>query len=163
LLHRVDAIISDIRYGEYLRRNADYEKNRRFCRHDWQHMLDVARIAYMLALESGRRQGLSKEIIYAAGLLHDIGRWREYRSGEDHAAAGARLAGPLLDRAGFSGAEKEIITAAIREHRNGGRQASSLGRLICTADDLSRPCHRCPARGECYKADRMATAGLLLY
>lgn len=174
-MYRVDKILNDPWYKKCLARNAAREEDRRFCRHDLQHMLDVARITYMLVLEGGsageaaaagdRLSGdaAGKEVVYAAGLLHDMARWQEYETGEDHAAAGARMAGPVLDRAGFNAAEKEVITAAIREHRTGSRQASLLGRYLCRADDLSRPCSRCAARAECYKLDRMATASLLLY
>ena len=174
-LDRVDMILKDTWYGKCLERNAAWEKNRRFCRHDLQHMLDVARIAYMLILETGvaveaaaasetkRVSVLGKEIIYAAGLLHDMARWQEYETGEDHAVAGARMAGPVLDRAGFDATEKEAITTAIWEHRTGGRTASPLGRYLCKADDFSRPCGRCAARFDCYKLDRMAAAGRLLY
>ncbi|SFR09078.1 HD domain-containing protein [Desulfoscipio geothermicus DSM 3669] len=173
-MYRVDNILKDPWYNKCLEHNAAWERERRFCRHDLQHMLDVARITYMLMLEDGclgkvAAIGASgkpldgKEIIYAAGLLHDMGRWVQYKTGEDHAVAGARMAGPVLDRAGFDAAEKEIITTAIREHRTGGPAASPLGRYICRADDLARPCSRCAARADCYKIDRMETARLLLY
>lgn len=175
ILRRVDKILNDPRYRECLERNAACETTRRFCRHDLQHMLDVSRITYMLVLEDGTPgdeavQGIVgespavvKEIIYAAGLLHDMGRWRQYETGEDHAAAGARLAAPVLERAGFTAVEREIITTAIREHRTGGGEASKLGQYLRRADDLSRPCAFCQARAECYKLDRMETAGMLLY
>jgi hypothetical protein len=104
-----------------------------------------------------------KEIIYAAGLVHDMARWVEYETGENHAAAGARMAGEVLGRAGFNSAEQRIITDAIREHRTGGTEASLLGQYICRADDLARPCSRCAARDDCYKISRMETAGMLLY
>ncbi|WP_395879548.1 HD domain-containing protein [Desulfallas sp. Bu1-1] len=175
-LRRVDRILNDPCYRKCLERNAACEATRRFCRHDLQHMLDVSRITYMLVLEDGglgegaAAQGVAgnspaavKEIIYAAGLLHDMGRWREYETGEDHAAAGARLAGPVLDRAGFDAVERKIITTAIREHRTKGGEASRLGQYLRRADDLSRPCSFCPARADCYKLDRMETAGMLLY
>ncbi len=194
-MHRVNRILLDPWYGECVERNAICELNRRFCRHDLQHMLDVARITYMIVLEEcsmgegvaigmsgnlpllkifddpGLQDGATapgmlmqvKEIIYAAGLLHDIARWVEYQTGENHAAAGARMAGEVLDRAGFNNAEQGIISRAIREHRTGGTEAGPLGQYICRADDLARPCSRCAARDECYKISRMETAGMLLY
>ena len=174
-MYRVDRILKDSWYKECLAHNASLEKERRFCRHDLQHMLDVARIAYMLLLEGlsggeaaaageGEVKMISgKELVYAAGLLHDMARWKEYETGEDHAVAGSLMAGPVLDRAGYDAAEKEIIITAIREHRAGGREASPLGQYLCQADDLSRPCHRCDARAQCHKIHRMATASHLLY
>ncbi|WP_238492479.1 HD domain-containing protein [Desulfotruncus alcoholivorax] len=161
--------MNDNYYRECLEHNAVAEVERRFCRHDLQHMLDVARITYMLVLEDACQKGhdtamLTREIIYAAGLLHDLARWLEYETGEDHAVAGARLAGPVLDRSGFNDREKEVILTAIREHRAGAEEkTSSLGRYMARADDLSRPCYNCKARNECYKIGRMETSGNLLY
>lgn len=174
-MYRVDKILNDSWYKKCIERNAAWEKKRHFCRHDLQHMLDVARIAYMLLLEgeiSGEaaaacdgelRVPANKEVIYAAGLLHDMARWKEYETGEDHAVAGAVMAVPVLGRAGFDAFEIGIITTAIREHRYGGREASPLGQYLCRADDLSRPCSRCKARAECHKLHRMATVNNLLY
>ncbi|KJS74319.1 MAG: hypothetical protein JL56_09660 [Desulfotomaculum sp. BICA1-6] len=174
-LYRVDRILKDSWYKKCLAQNAALEEQRRFCRHDLQHMLDVARIAYMLVLE-GLSNGeaaaagegavktiTGKEVVYAAGLLHDMARWKEYETGEDHAVAGSLMAGSVLERAGYDAAEKEIIITAIREHRSGGREASPLGQYLCKADDLSRPCNRCDARSDCHKIHRMATANHLLY
>ncbi|WP_243152914.1 HD domain-containing protein [Sporotomaculum syntrophicum] len=194
----MNRIINDSLYRECVERNAVCEQNRRFCRHDLQHMLDVARITYLLVLEacmvsnsltsdmSGKEPLLKilidadpkenatainisgvlrqvKEIIFAAGLLHDIARWVEYETCENHAFAGARMAGEVLSRAGFTGAEQRLIIRAIAEHRTGGTEASQLGRYICRADDLARPCFHCAARDDCYKISHMETAGVLLY
>ncbi|AGK99777.1 UTP:GlnB (protein PII) uridylyltransferase [Desulfoscipio gibsoniae DSM 7213] len=198
-LRRANHILNDPWYRECVQRNAACEENRRFCRHDLQHMLDVARITYMLVLEgcvttgneitTGVPEDLpwfkilagvgikditattgkpgmlmqAKEVIYATGLLHDMARWVECETGEDHAVAGARMAGEVLNRAGFDGAEQRIIVKAISEHRTGGSKASLLGQYICRADDLARPCGRCAARDDCYKINRMETAAMLLY
>ncbi|MCL2336841.1 MAG: HD domain-containing protein [Firmicutes bacterium] len=185
VLHRVEQILTDSLYAQWVAKNVALEKERPFCGHDWQHMLDVARIAYILVLEdvlladllledaavdalpaawAGRREtDAAKELIYAAGLLHDIARWQEYETGVDHALAGSLLAGPVLERAGYDDAERELIVTAIREHRGGGQEASPLGQYLCQADDLSRPCARCGVRGECHKIHRMPAASQLLY
>lgn len=171
-MYRVDKILKDPWYNECLKRNAQAEKNRIFCRHDLDHMLNVARITYMLILESLDTVAAtgkpgdpikSKEVIYAAGLLHDMARWQEYETGEDHAVVSARMAELVLDRAGFNCTEKEVIVAAIHEHRTGGPDASPLGQYICRADDLARPCSRCNAKADCYKFKRMETAEMLMY
>lgn len=47
------------------------KKDRIFCGHDMGHLLDVARLAWIFNLEAN--QEISKERIYAAALLHDIG------------------------------------------------------------------------------------------
>lgn len=162
VLKRVELILNDPLYHEYLKKNAHHEMERRFCRHDFQHMLDVARITYILFMEAGEigrlvelyglpDQEAVKEMIYTAGLVHDIARWRQYETGEDHAEAGAELALPLLNRAGFSPEAIAAILAAIREHRTTAVKSTFLGEHLCRADDLSRPCFYCKVRDECYK------------
>jgi len=97
---RIESVLNNAFYLDCLGRNKEREAERAFCRHDFQHMVDVARISYILALESGdlnRFQDLyslpdlaaAREIIYSAGLMHDLARWVQYDTGEDHAAAGA--------------------------------------------------------------------------
>lgn len=163
---RIEIIKKDPYYQDCLLKNEVLERERKFCRHDYQHMALVSQISYKIM---DKNQGMEKfikqegltglnqaqDIIYAAGLLHDIGRWRQYENGEDHAKAGAQMAPVILERAGFSQKEIKIITRAIAEHRRAGPGASCLGRVLCLADDLSRPCGTCEARMECYKVDYM--------
>ena len=52
-------------YVSSYERLQELEKNRSFCRHQINHYLDVARIAYILNLEG--QLGISRELIYAAG------------------------------------------------------------------------------------------------
>ena len=103
--------------------------------------MDVARITYILLLESDglvsfcQDNNLSslqaaKEVVYAAGILHDIGRWRQYETGEDHSIIGAEMAEEILGRAVFSPQEIRIITRAIREHREQRQGMSLLGALL---------------------------------
>jgi len=163
-MERVNRILADPEYQGFLRENARREEARVFCRHDLAHMLDVARLAYILLLEAGPPANAwpGRELVYAAGLLHDIGRWRQYDGDGDHAAAGAVLAGPILERAGFRPEEAAVIGRAIAEHRSAQGQSGLLGAVLSRADDLSRACYRCGAREHCYKAGRMETAAGLL-
>ncbi|MHB9093231.1 MAG: HD domain-containing protein, partial [Eubacteriales bacterium] len=95
----MQSIMEDPLFAEYLSKNSIKETDRKFCRHTFQHLVDVARITYIQMLESGDIKSfceekdinmrLAREIIYAAALLHDIGRWKEYETGEDHAAVSA--------------------------------------------------------------------------
>ena len=71
------------------------EADRVFCRHGLPHLLDVARIAWILNLERGC--GLHRDVVYAAALLHDIGRAAQYQTGEPHDEAGTRIAAEVLD------------------------------------------------------------------
>ncbi len=75
-------------------KNSKYEENRQFCKHGWEHLMDVARIAYIINLERG--YGLERDLVYAAGLLHDCGRYVELEQETPHEKAGARLAKRIL-------------------------------------------------------------------
>lgn len=153
-MDKVRAILNDPEYQGYLQLIAEAETDRVYCKHDYHHALVVARLTYLLALEQKLETPFAlKPLIYAAGVLHDIGRWVEYGGGEDHCSAGARLAKPLLLRAGFTTGETAFILAGIREHRQPGE--SQLGRLLARADDLGRDCYRCLASGTCYKREEM--------
>ncbi|MBR5337482.1 MAG: HD domain-containing protein [Lachnospiraceae bacterium] len=142
-------------YRERLRVIEEYEADRIFCRHDMEHFLDVARIAYALDLERG--YGLSKDLIYAAALLHDIGRAEEYRTGQSHDEAGADIAEVVLVECDATAEYIRVIKEAIQTHRGqdiGGLFAKDgkgdiLSRLIKEADKLSRPCFSCQASPEC--------------
>ncbi len=76
------------------RRLQELEETRVFCRHQMNHLLDVARIAYILNLEM--KLGISRDLIYAAALLHDIGKGRQYEEGIPHETASADLAEQIL-------------------------------------------------------------------
>lgn len=172
-MERIDAIVRDPLFQECLEKIRAAEKEREFCKHDMQHFVDVARITYILMLESGslasfiEENGLkgprsAKEVIYAAGILHDIGRWRQYETGEDHAPAGAAIAEEILERAGFTPAERRVVVEAIREHREYSTQMTLLGELLHRADNLSRACHECSVKEKCYKYPTMETGNLVL-
>jgi len=172
-MKRIDAIVRDPLFQDSLARIKEFERDRELCKHTLQHFVDVARITYILMLESGESQqfikdaGLSgpaaaKEVIYAAGILHDVARWREYETGEDHAPLGADMAGEILERNGFNPQEIRVITHAIFEHREQNIQMSRLGELLFRADNLSRACHECSAQEKCYKFSQMETGNLVL-
>ena len=123
------------------------EEHRKFCNHTLEHFLDVARLAYIHALES--HASASKELIYCTALLHDIGRAEQYRSGIPHDEASAQIAEQILRELSFDPSEIQEITSAIREHRNAAR-SDTLSSLIYDADKASRNCFSCPAEKECY-------------
>ena len=135
-------------FQECCRKLEEAEKNRAFCRHGLEHLLDVARIAYILNLEKGL--ALKKEVIYGAALLHDIGKFRQYEDGTPHELAGRELAEKLLsDISIFSEKEENMILEAILEHRRQTEHMSPLGRILYQADKLSRACYGCKAEGRC--------------
>ncbi len=145
-MKRIDKILSNEQFREYLKKTAEYEKDRIYCPHNIEHALDTARIAYIKSLETGAK--VSKEIIYAAALIHDIGRCRQYEDGTPHEIASVMLGRGILQRCGFDAAEIDEILTAVSEHRAAGKR-SELGELLSFADDVSRMCMLCGARATC--------------
>lgn len=145
-MDRIDCILEDLDFKRYVKLTEALEKERVFCHHDLNHFMDVSRVAYIINLEKG--YGIDKEVIYAVGLLHDIGRWVEYQEGKDHAIASAELAEPILVKCGFNESEISQILSAIKDHRL-KEQSSNLGAIIYQADKTSRPCYSCNAKGQC--------------
>ena len=98
-MDRVNQIWNHPIYQNELNKLQLLETDREFCRHTPEHFLDVARLAYIRALEENAP--VSKELIYCTALLHDIGRARQYEDGTPHDEAGAAIAGQILsDRFG---------------------------------------------------------------
>ncbi|MDO5799612.1 MAG: HD domain-containing protein [Eubacteriales bacterium] len=147
-MKRVQAIWEHPLYQHNLEEMTRIEADRIFCRHTPEHFLDVARLAYIFALE--RSIACSRELIYCTALLHDIGRAEQYTTGVPHDEAGAVIAEKILSDLGFSSEEKSSIISAIREHRSFREEPSVLGQLICEADKKSRNCFLCKAETECY-------------
>ncbi len=147
-MNRVNLILENSKYQEYIDKIKQAEEDRIFCLHNMSHFMDVARIAYSINLEEGL--GLSKEWIYATALLHDIGRFKQYEDGTPHELASAGLAPEILAETGFEEQEQEEILKAIREHRNKEiAKEKSLAGIIYRADKLSRPCFVCEAEKQC--------------
>lgn len=124
------------------------EEERFFCRHTMEHFLDVARLMYIYNLEEGA--GLDKELIYAAALLHDIGRYEQISQGTPHHISGARIADEILKACNFSEIEAERIQNAIASHRKQEEgMEDRLAAYLYRADKQSRNCFSCPAVREC--------------
>ncbi len=127
------------------------EADRIYCRHGLAHGLDVARIAYIRVLQE--KLEFSKELVYAAGLLHDIGRLDEKRIGMSHERAGVDMAARILADSPFSEEEREMILNAVRYHRSSDAGHDAFSLLICQADKASRNCFLCAAADTCYWED----------
>jgi len=150
-MSRVNQILEHEEYIYYVEKIDKLEKERHFCKHGFEHGLNVARIAYAYLLEQGELI-FTKECIYAAAFLHDIGRWVEYETGEDHAEASARLALPLLEACQFGGDEIQVIIKGILEHRRHHEDnLSLLGAALALADDWARDCRHCSVQVLCHK------------
>lgn len=146
-MDRVNNILNDIAYNELITGIKHWENKREFCKHNMRHFLDVARIAYIMVLE--REMNVKKDVIYAIGLLHDIGRGEQYEKKIPHEAASARLAPDILQRCGYTEEEIRIIISCILNHRNKENKEGTLEEIIYRADKLSRPCYSCKAEKKC--------------
>lgn len=141
-------------YREKFFKLQEAERERIFCRHDFAHFLDVARICYIYSLEAKTAgediEDISKEIIYAAALLHDIGRYDELITDISHEKVGAKIAEKVLVEAGFDRGEILIIIEAILSHREKSMKRSGcLAEYLYEADKAARQCFCCSAYEEC--------------
>lgn len=144
-MDRVDKILNHKIYQDYLKRLNNYEVKREFCKHNLEHFLDMARIAYIMVLEN--KLNYKKDVIYAIGLLHDIGRVEQYENGIEHHIASSNIAKEILQDIDFLEEEKEVIIEAIKNHRNS--ESNDLNSIIYKSDKLSRTCFNCKASDKC--------------
>lgn len=146
-MERLNNILCNKEFKTYLSKTMEVERDRVFCRHDLDHFMSVARIAYIMNLE--RNLSLSKEIIYSSALLHDIGRFMEYKNNIPHDEASGDLAPGILKECGFHEEEINIIVGAIKNHRNPHNLKDSLNEIIYLSDKASRSCFSCSVVDEC--------------
>lgn len=145
-MNNVDKILNSKLYKEALEKLKKYEENREFCNHTIEHFIDVARIAYIMVLEDGIN--ISKEVIYAIGLLHDIGRVKQYEEGINHDIASVDMSREILKETSFTKEEVDIILNGIANHRK--ESNNKLEKIIYKADKLSRQCFSCKVEKDCY-------------
>ena len=158
-MKRVQEIFRDPEVTACLEELRALEKDRAFCRHDIDHLLATARLAYIFSLERGYK--LDKTLIYAAALLHDCGKAEQYRIGTPHHTAGAEFAGRILSKYDFSEEEKERIITAIREHRKRGESGDELSEVLYDEDQMSRNCFDCAVKDECSWSDQKKNLTIL--
>lgn len=156
-MERIQRILRHSQYGIWLEKNKKAEENRIFCRHDMEHSLAVARIAYILWLEQGG--GVKeKPLFYGAALLHDIGKWQKADfPQQDHGVLSASLAEGILADCGFAPEEAEVILGAIVAHSGeanrkviASKPQKTFAEVFYLADKLSRCCWQCGAKKDCY-------------
>jgi len=144
---RINKIYSNEVFTKNLADILLHENKRVFCKHNMEHFLDVARIMYIITLENNF--SISKDIIYACAILHDIGRAKEYKEGIEHHIASASLAKEILPSCDFTNYEIDIICNAIQDHRNITQLDNILSSLLYVSDKLSRNCFSCNAISSC--------------
>ncbi len=136
-----------------------WERGRIYCHHEIEHALDVCRMAWVMYLEAHAAAAIEdpvlqqkKEQFYVAGLLHDIGRARQYETGEHHAAAGRAIAEKILTEIAYPGEWMEETLRIIGSHHGraaGSDTGDSVAYYIQRADHLSRNCFLCDAADSC--------------
>ena len=96
---------------------------------------------------------LISRVIYAAAILHDIGKSFQYEERIPHEIAGEKVASEILDTLpeglAFSAEERRLILAAVRGHREKKDGAEPIAALFYDSDKRSRTCFSCPAEKEC--------------
>lgn len=145
-MENINIILNNKEYKQALEKLSEYERNREFCNHTIEHFIDLSRIAYIMVLEE--KLSVSKEVIYAIGLLHDIGRVRQYEEGIHHDIASVEMSKEILKETSFTDKEINIILNGIANHRK--ESDNKLEEIIYKADKLSRQCFNCKAEKECY-------------
>ena len=148
-MDRFNCILNDEKYMYYLKRNKEFEKGRKFCKHNLKHFLDVARIALSLNLEENLN--FEKELIYTTAILHDIGKSFQYENGTPHEIASWEISRDFLEAYKFDKEEIEIIKQGILGHRD--KRSEGFSGLIYRADKISRLCITCKAKSECNWSD----------
>lgn len=152
-LTRADTIMKNEKFIKAIRLIREYEKDRIYCRHGIEHLLDVARAGFIIAYEKGC--DLKADVIYAAALMHDLGRAMEYEDGTPHDQGSVLFASEILPECGYTDKETAQIVMAVAAHRleNSGMP---LAEVLHEADKKTRLCFMCDARKTCkWPQDRM--------
>ena len=156
-MSRIDRIIQNPQYVDTLKRLQALEADRIFCRHDMSHFMSVARLMWIEVLE--QQLSVDREVVYAAALLHDIGRVAQMEHGIPHEQASAEFAQQILPDAGFNEEELREVTAAILSRRE-DCSVSELGKILYQADKRSRDCWCCSASDLCNWPDEKKNKGI---
>ncbi len=159
-MKRIDLILKHGLYVSIIKELFIAEKNRIYCKHDMEHLLNVARMMMLVNLEE--KLGFDKEIIYASALLHDIGRLNQYKTKVKHALYGSELCKGILKDAGFTESEIDEISLAISTHSKMSAETNKLGELLRCCDKKSRNCFICPSNESCDWDEGKKTRGITI-
>lgn len=159
-MRKCSRILKHEKFRKILSLLAEAEKDRIYCRHGIEHLMDVARAAYIISLEN--KLNIPKEIIYGAALMHDIGRYDQYTRGIHHHLSGAAIAAEILPECGFDAEETEQIVNAVRCHRNKTARTETLNDVIAAADKQTRMCMICGASDTCKWSDDEKNTDILV-
>lgn len=145
----VNRLMQNETYLQTMREIHKMEKKRVFCHHGFDHLLDVARISYIMNVEY--EFGFEKEFLYLCALLHDIGRAQEYMTGVSHEEAGVELARMLLEEIAYPEEKREGIIEKVEDHRHAPLPKEGINRdnFFWFADKKARNCFSCSAAKQC--------------
>lgn len=120
---------------KYLAHEAYMKSCMRDSAHDAGHIRRVLDAALILAQ---KEKNVDYDVLITAALLHDIGREEQFRTGESHAAVGARMAKAYLLEKGEGEAFAGHVSDCIRTHsfRKNDPPATIEAKLIYDADKL---------------------------
>ena len=140
-MERLNTVLRHPLYQQYYKELREEERDRIFCCHQMEHLLDVARIAYIRNLENNL--GYSKELLYTTAILHDIGKALQYKEKIPHEIAGAQIAEKILDSlpeaVAYTEEEKKEILTAIRGHR---REWKDFYTKVINVPEIALPAQR---------------------
>lgn len=146
-MKNTDIVLNHNLFKEKINKIEDDEKTRVFCKHDFSHLMDAARICYIINLEENLN--IDKDLIYVTALLHDLGRADEVDTGINHSILSQEIAQEILKDLDFNDESKKRIISAIKHHRTNEENYDRFIEIFYKADKLSRMCFRCPARSIC--------------
>ena len=151
----VNELLQKTDYLQQLQKLEQLEKDREFCKHGLNHLLDTARIAWITYLEQQQNVNktdaqmkvveesiLEKEMIYLAALLHDLGRIQEYEEGISHHIASAVMAETYLSEIGYPEEKAMLIVAAVYGHRKNQGEFAQRMEKICERKNNSEAYER---------------------
>lgn len=161
-MKNTNIIYSSSEYQKLLSELENFEKDRIFCKHDFRHFLDVARIMSIYLLENNME--LNRDLVYTLSILHDIGRVDQYRDQTPHAEASYTRAKKFLEMTDFNDQEKSLILKTIKKHntKDANDLESEFVKLFYKADKSSRECYACPARSQCYWSDEKKNLRIII-
>ena len=146
-MKNTDIVLNHKLFNKKINKIEDDEKTRVFCKHDFSHLMDVARICYILNLEENLN--IDKDLIYVTALLHDLGRADAVDAGINHSILSQEIAQEILKDLDFNDESKQRIISAIKHHRTNEENDDRFIEIFYKADKLSRMCFGCPARSIC--------------
>ena len=97
--------------------------------------------------------GFAKDVVYAAAVLHDIGKALQYEARIPHELVGVDIAEQILAdlpaEAAYTTDERRMILTAVKGHRRLREDPEPLEKLLYESDKASRMCFACPAEAQC--------------